>query len=315
MSSEIAEASRRPCRDHGRGGPWVLPPFPNAIRAAVACTFSTEDPFFGQHGSRTSARVRRATATWTYRDEAGRVMRHVLRFETADGGKDIRPVTLWRASDGRLSWKFGAGGDGRPLYGLDRLSVRPEAPVLMVEGEKTADAAQARFPWLVAMTWPGGSNALVIAKLDRLARSVAFVSRLQEDGVDFVAADMPHANTFTIQIIAAMAEFERKLISERTVAALKAAKAKGIVLGGRRIGHRIEDHSGLGRVRSAAVRSAKARVRALDCSQIIASIQSEGTSTLSGIAGVLNARGIPAARGGEWSAGQVGRIVAATRVD
>lgn len=153
---------------------------------------------------------------------------------------------------------------------------------------------------------------LVIAKLDRLARSVAFVSKLQEDGVDFVAADMPHANTFTIQIIAATAEFERKLISERTKAALKAAKARGVILGGRRAGHRIEDHSRLGRERSAVVRSQKAVARVSDCGQIIEAIRAEGTSSLRGIATVLNSRGIPAARGGSWSAGQVRRIVVPT---
>ena len=77
---------------------------------------------------------------WTYRDAAGRILRHTLRFEDGEGGKDIRPVTLWRGADGRLKWRFGAGGERRPLYGLDRLAARPDAAVLMVEGEKTADA-------------------------------------------------------------------------------------------------------------------------------------------------------------------------------
>ncbi|WP_309628422.1 DUF927 domain-containing protein [Brevundimonas sp.] len=99
-------------------------------------------------------------AKWPYRDAAGRILRWTLRFARPDGEKDIRPATLWRATDGKLKWRFAAGGDGRPLYGLDRLAAHPDAPVLIVEGEKTSDAAQARFPAFVAMTWPGGSNAV-----------------------------------------------------------------------------------------------------------------------------------------------------------
>jgi len=73
---------------------------------------------------------------------------------------------------------------------------------------------------------------LVIAKLDRLARNVNFVSGLMETGVEFVAADMPFANKLTIHILAAVAEHEREAISARTKAALAAAKARGVKLGG-----------------------------------------------------------------------------------
>ena len=68
---------------------------------------------------------------------------------------------------------------------------------------------------------------LVIAKLDRLARNVAFISNLMESGVDFVAVDMPDANRLTVHILAAVAEHERELISERTRSALKAAPTWG----------------------------------------------------------------------------------------
>ena len=73
--------------------------------------------------------------------------------------------------------------------------------------------------------------ALVIAKLDRLARNVFFISSLMESGVDFVARDNPHATRLTIHILAAVAEHEREMISARTKSALSAAKARGVKLG------------------------------------------------------------------------------------
>src|ERR671915_1397026 len=75
---------------------------------------------------------------------------------------------------------------------------------------------------------------LLIAHRDRLARNVAFIANLMESGVDFVAVDMPMANRLTIHILAAVAEHEREMISQRTKAALAAAKARGKRLGGDR---------------------------------------------------------------------------------
>jgi DNA invertase Pin-like site-specific DNA recombinase len=72
---------------------------------------------------------------------------------------------------------------------------------------------------------------LLIARLDRLARNVAFIANLMESSVDFVAVDMPNANRLTIHILAAVAEHEREMISQRTKAALAAAKARGTRLG------------------------------------------------------------------------------------
>jgi DNA invertase Pin-like site-specific DNA recombinase len=76
---------------------------------------------------------------------------------------------------------------------------------------------------------------LVIAKLDRLARNVAFISNLMESGVEFIAVDMPQANRFVVHIMAAVAEQEADAISKRTKAALQAAKERGTKLGGRRM--------------------------------------------------------------------------------
>jgi DNA invertase Pin-like site-specific DNA recombinase len=72
---------------------------------------------------------------------------------------------------------------------------------------------------------------LVIAKLDRLARNVAFIANLMESGVEFTAVDMPYANRLTLHILAAVAEHEREMISARTKAALAAARARGVRLG------------------------------------------------------------------------------------
>jgi len=72
---------------------------------------------------------------------------------------------------------------------------------------------------------------LVIAKLDRLSRNPDFIGMMINSSIDFVACDMPEANKFTIRIMAALAEKEREMISERTKAALKAAQEKGVTLG------------------------------------------------------------------------------------
>src|ERR671917_1097190 len=109
---------------------------------------------------------------------------------------------------------------------------------------------------------------LVIAKLDRLARNVHFISGLMESGVEFVAVDMPHANRLTLHILAAVAEHEREMISQRTKAALAAAKARGKRLGGDRGNLRAVGDKG--REISRAVRIKKANARTADLSPIIA---------------------------------------------
>jgi DNA invertase Pin-like site-specific DNA recombinase len=76
---------------------------------------------------------------------------------------------------------------------------------------------------------------LLIAKLDRLSRNLAFIANLMESGVKLVACDIPEANELTLHIMAAMAQWERRMISERTKAALAAAKRRGVQLGNPRI--------------------------------------------------------------------------------
>lgn len=148
---------------------------------------------------------------------------------------------------------------------------------------------------------------LIIAKLDRLARNVHFVSGLMEAGVDFTACDFPQANRLTVHILAAVAEHEAAMISTRTKAALAAAKARGTKLGGDR--GNIKDHTITGAKASVAVRTANADKRVGDLLPVVAAIKAEGKTSLRAIADELNKRGITTARGGEWSAVQVKRVV------
>jgi DNA invertase Pin-like site-specific DNA recombinase len=150
---------------------------------------------------------------------------------------------------------------------------------------------------------------LIIAKLDRLARNVNFISNLMESGVEFTAVDFPQANRLTVHILAAVAEHEAAMISTRTKAALQAARARGVMLG--TPNHdQIARHAQKGTRQSATVRSAGARTWASDVLPVIQSFRADGITTLAGIAMILNQRGIPAPRGGDWSPVQVSRILA-----
>ena len=154
---------------------------------------------------------------------------------------------------------------------------------------------------------------LIIAKLDRLARNVAFTSNLMDSGVDFVAVDNPTASRLTIHILAAVAEDEALRISSRTKAALAVAKARGTALGGRRVSaKRFAVIAASGREMSAKVRTETAAQHRANLLPAIEDIQAKGAASLREIAAELNERGIPAARGGEWSAVQVQRILAAS---
>lgn len=130
---------------------------------------------------------------------------------------------------------------------------------------------------------------LVIARLDRLARSVALIAGLLQSGVDFVAVDMPLANRFTIHILAAVAEYEARLISERTKAAMAAAKARG-----RKFGNpdpRTHRFSGEARKAGIRVTREKAKARALDYLPLLCELRDRG-ETIHGIALQLTTMGM-----------------------
>ncbi len=145
---------------------------------------------------------------------------------------------------------------------------------------------------------------LVIAKLDRLARNVHFISGLMETGVEFVAADMPQANRLTIHILAAFAEHEREAISQRTKGALAAARARGTRLGNPRWKESL-----------AKARLAKDPVG--PAAQVVAMMRrnrAEGM-TLRAMAAQLNGLGLRTPRGAQWYAGTVRKCLLAGKCE
>ena len=142
---------------------------------------------------------------------------------------------------------------------------------------------------------------LVISKLDRLSRNLAFIATLMESGVEFVAVDNPHANKLTVHILAVMAQHEREVISERTRAALQAAKARGTQLGNPQLAKAAK--------RGTAAVKANARRFAANVLPIIREIERCGATSNNAIAAKLNERNVRTARGGRWTHVQVGAVL------
>jgi DNA invertase Pin-like site-specific DNA recombinase len=168
--------------------------------------------------------------------------------------------------------------------------------------------------------------SLVVSKVDRLTRSVAFLSRLLEAGVDVRFADLPQiegaTGRFLLQQMVAVAELEAGMIAARTKAALAQAKKRGVKLGGRRrkiigtdargkpVYGKVANGSAKGRASATAAVQQRADARASDIAPTIKAIQAAGHTSLRAIAAALNAQGIPTARGqGTWSAVQVARVL------
>lgn len=142
-------------------------------------------------------------------------------------------------------------------------------------------------------------SELLVAKLDRLSRRVSFIATLMDDPkVKLRVASMPYADKFQLHIYAALAEQEREFISKRTKAALAEAKARGSKLGG------LRDATG----RRNEVVKANAKGRAEQIAGIVKPLRAQG-ATLREIAEALNRSGVPTARGGNWQASQVMRVL------
>lgn len=148
--------------------------------------------------------------------------------------------------------------------------------------------ALARRPQLLAALADAKRNKakLVMAKLDRLARNVHFISGLMETGVDFAIADMPNADKFQLHLYAALAEKEAEVISQRTKAALAAAKDRGQVLG--KHGKAL-----------AAANKAQAVERVAPIASMLSGMKADGLSMRAMVA-ALNDQGVPSPAGGRW---------------
>jgi len=143
---------------------------------------------------------------------------------------------------------------------------------------------------------------LLIAKIDRLARNVAFISNLMDSGVDFVAIDMPEANRLTIHIMAAMAEHEASMISKRTKDALQAAKARGTTLG------KPENLTKEAQEKSARVNEARAVEAYKSVSAFAVELRGQGLPYLK-IAERLNDAGFTTRNGAQFTATTVKRML------
>jgi DNA invertase Pin-like site-specific DNA recombinase len=150
---------------------------------------------------------------------------------------------------------------------------------------------------------------LIIAKLDRLSRDIAFIANLQKSKIEFVCCDMPEANTLTIGMMAVLAQYERELISERTKAGLAAAKARGTKLGNPHL-QLVRNNDTTNATKAAVV---KAEERNAQVRELIAEFEAEAGRELSlrEIATQLNDAGYTTARGRQFSATQISRIKAA----
>ena len=178
-----------------------------------------------------------------------------------------------------------------------------------VETGKGSDALERRPQLAAALAAARTARCpVVVAKLDRLSRDVAFISGLMAQRVPFIVAELgTDADPFMLHLYAALAEKERRLIGERTKAALSARKAQGARLGNR---SNPADAAAQGR----EVQISEADRFAANILPIIKAIQESGATTLAAITQALNNRGIRSARGGQWHISAVQNLLARARV-
>lgn len=211
-----------------------------------------------------------------------------IRVSTAQQGKSGLGIEAQRAALVRF-----AEAEGFDIVG----------EYVEVETGKGADALDRRPELAAALNAARKAKCPVaVAKLDRLSRDVHFISGLMAHRVPFIVADLgADADSFMIHLYAALAEKERALISQRTKAALTAAKSRGVRLGNPRIDE----------ARAKAIETTKAGAdrHAANVLPIIQQVQAAGGRTLREVADALNARGIATPRGGKWYATSIKNLL------
>ncbi|WP_126172602.1 recombinase family protein [Altericroceibacterium xinjiangense] len=151
---------------------------------------------------------------------------------------------------------------------------------------------------------------LVVAKLDRLSRNVAFLATMQDSRVKFIAADMPDANELTVHILAAVAQAERKAISKRTKEALAAAKARGQKLGNPNGAAALRRYQGANAM-AAEAKASQANEFADGLRPTVERLRAEGHQSLGALASALNDEQIRTPTGkGKWHASSVRNLLA-----
>jgi DNA invertase Pin-like site-specific DNA recombinase len=178
------------------------------------------------------------------------------------------------------------------------------AEFVEAESGKGTDALDRRPQLAAALAAAKASKcSVVVAKLDRLSRDVAFVAGLMAQRVPFVVAELGRdADPFMLHLYAALAEKERRLISERTKAALAAKRAAGAALGNPR---NLAEAGSLG----SAAMIATADDLAVRLAPVLRAVRSEGATTLRSIAAAFNRRGIKSPRGGTWYPSSVANLL------
>lgn len=216
----------------------------------------------------------------------------------------MRFVTYLRVSTERQG-QSGLGLEAQRKAVVDYVWGKGEIAAEYVEVESGKRADRPQLARALAEAKRVGA-ILLIAKLDRLARNVAFIANLLESGVEIAAADMPQANRFLLHVMAAVAEHEAQAISDRTRAALAAAKARGVALGWSIPGRQEEQRDAARK--GASVGVAKADRYAETLRPLVEQLKAQGMA-LRQIAAELNARNVQTARGGAWHAMTVRNIL------
>jgi len=229
------------------------------------------------------------------------------RTKWLKNGPKMQPVVAYYRVSTKRQGRSGLGLDAQrercahfaAQNGMDVVEAFTE-----VETGKGADALDRR-PQLAAALAAARRHRgpVLVAKLDRLSRDVHFIAGLMAQRVAFVVAELgADVDPFMLHVYAALAENERRMISERTRAALAVRKGQGVLLGNR-TNLAVAQAIGSARTVDAALRFAE------NTAPVILQVRDSGITSLRGIARILNARGVRTARGGKWAATQVGAVL------